>query len=263
MVLQLTRFLVLAALGIQSGIVHSEALDKWKEMKAAYFPNVTIEESDAIQISAPARAENGAQVPFSFRIDYPMTESKFIKSVSVIAGANPVPIVAIYRFTPNSGKAELNTRIRLEVDSFVHVVAETSEGKFLMNKIPIRAAGGCGGTIGGDEQAIREAAGRMKLAVKPTSDDSIKEARLLIKHPMNTGLQRDLVSQGFRPAFFVNKIVATYNDQVVFDADTFIGVSEDPNLLFPFRAAQPGVLSVVIKDNEGKEFSTSTEVLIN
>jgi sulfur-oxidizing protein SoxY len=260
---QLTRFLVLAALGIQSSIVHAEAIDKWREMKAAYYPNATIEESNAVKISAPSRAENGAQVPFSFSIDYPMTEGKFIKSVAVIAGANPVPIVAVYRFTPSSGKAELNTRIRLEVDSFVHVVAETSDGKFLMNKIPIRAAGGCGGTIGGDEQAIREVAGRMKLAVKSTPEDSIKEARLLIKHPMNTGLQRDLVSQGFRPAFFVSKIVATFNDQVVFDADTFIGVSEDPNLLFPFKASKSGVLSVVIKDNEGKEFSTSTEVRIN
>jgi len=245
-------------------IAQAEAVDKyWQEIGKAYFPNAVIEESSAIKIAAPNRAENGAQVPFAFSIDYPMTENRYIKAVSVIADVNPVPLVAVYHFTPKSGKAEVATRIRLEVDSYVHVVAETSDGKFLMNKVPIRAAGGCGGTIGGDEALARQSAGKMKLSVKTESVTSQKEARLLIKHPMNTGLQRDLVSQGFRPAFFVNKVTATYNGEVVFDADTYIGVSEDPNIQFPFIADKPGTLTVVIKDNEGKEFSTTSNVVVN
>lgn len=260
---QLIKILIMAILYVQCVNVHAEAIDKWDSMKTAYFPNVTIEESSAIKITTPLRAENGAQVPFTFSIDYPMTDSKYVKTVSVIAGANPVPIVAVYRFTPNSGKAEISTRIRLEVDSYVHVVAETSDGKFMMNKVPIRAAGGCGGTIGGDEQLIRQSAGKMKLAIKSDESPPLKEARLLIKHPMNTGLQRDLVSQGFRPAFFISKVVARFNDQVVFDANTYIGVSEDPNIQFPFKAERPGVLTIVIQDNEGKEFMTSSEVLVN
>jgi sulfur-oxidizing protein SoxY len=254
---------MMASLLIVSAQANAEAVDKyWQSMQSAYFPNATIEESAAIKITAPLRAENGAQVPFAFSIDYPMTADRYVKAVYVIADANPVPLVAVYHFTPNSGKAEVSTRIRLEIDSYVHVVAETSDGKFLMSKAPIRAAGGCGGTIGGDEQIARQSAGKMKLSVKP-ANETLKEAHLLIKHPMNTGLQRDLVSQGFRPAFFINKVVAKFNDQVVFDADTYIGVSEDPNIQFPFKADQPGKLTVVIKDNEGKEFSTSSDVRVN
>jgi len=261
---QLMMWGLMASLFVASGQANAEAVDKyWQGMQAAYFPNATIEESSAIKITAPLRAENGAQVPFAFSIDYPMNDGRYIKAVSVIADANPVPLVAIYRFSPNSGKAEVSTRIRLETDSYVHVVAETSDGKFLMNKAPIRAAGGCGGTIGGDDKLARQSAGKMKLSVKAEDASQLKEARLLIKHPMYTGLQRDLVSQGFRPAFFINKVVAKFNDQVVFDADTYIGVSEDPNIQFPFKADQSGTLTVVIQDNEGKEFSTSSEVQAN
>ena len=245
-------------------MANAEAVDKyWEPMQKAFFPNASIEESSAIKITAPIRAENGAQVPFDFSIDYPMTEGQYIKAVSVIVDVNPVPLVAVYHFSPASGKAEISTRIRIETDSYVHVVAETSDGKFLMNKVPIRAAGGCGGTIGGDESIARQSAGKMKLSIKPDSTNQLKEARLLIKHPMYTGLQRDLVSQGFRPAFFINKVMAKFNGQVVFDADTYIGVSEDPNIRFPFKADQSGTLTVIVQDNEGKEFSTTADVLVN
>lgn len=241
--------------------VNAETVDKyWEGLSKSYFPKASITKTDDIKLTAPARAESGAQVPFAFSIRSPMTDGNYIKSVSVIADANPAPLVAVFHFTPNSGKAEISTRIRLEVDSFVHVVAETSDGKFLMNKIPIKASGGCGGTIGGDEDIARQSAGKMKLSVQAPSGNDVKVAHLLIKHPMYTGLQRDLVSQGFRPALFINKIVAKYNGETVFDTDTYIGLSEDPNIQFPLRADKPGKLTVVIKDNEGKEFSTSTEV---
>lgn len=255
---------LMSSLHLFSAHANAEAVDKyWQGMQTTYFPNTTILESSDIRITAPQRAENGAQVPFAFSIDYPMTNDKYIKSVTVIADANPVPLVAVYRFSPESGKAEVATRIRLEVDSYVHVVAETSDGKFLMNKVPIRAAGGCGGTIGGDDRLARESAGKMKISVKSENEQKLKEANLLIKHPMYTGLQRDLVSQGFRPAFFINKIVAKYNDKIVFDADTYIGVSEDPNIRFPFKADQSGTLTLTIQDNEGKQFITSNDVQIN
>lgn len=261
----------LMVLGLMSSLLmgfqqvgHAEAVDKyWGRLQKQYFADKKLEESDAISIKAPVRAESGAQVPFEFSVEYPNNEGQYIKSVSVIADTNPVPMVAIYHFTPESGKAAVNTRIRMESDAYVHVVAETSDGRFLMNKVPIKAAGGCGGSVSGDESIARQSAGKMKLSVKPGVANELSTAHLLIKHPMFTGLQMDLVSQGYRPAFFINKIVAKFNGQVVFDADTFIGLSEDPNLQFPFKADKPGTLTVDISDNEGKVFSTSTEVVVN
>jgi sulfur-oxidizing protein SoxY len=243
---------------------HAEAVDKyWGTHKQTFFPNKTLEENDAIIIKAPVRAESGAQVPFEFSVNYPQNQDQYIKSVTIIADTNPVPLTAVYHFSPVSGKVAINTRIRMESDAYIHVVAETNDGRFFMSKAPIKAAGGCGGSIGGDEALARQGAGKMKLSVKTDDTSPVKEAHILIKHPMYTGLQQDILNLGYRPAFFINKIVATFNDQTVFDADTYIGVSEDPNILFPFKADKSGTLTVVIHDNEGKSFTTSTDVKVN
>lgn len=243
---------------------HAEAVDRyWGTLKKTYFPDKTLEENDVITLKAPVRAESGAQVPFEFSVNYPQNQDKYIKSVTIIADTNPVPLAAVFHFSPESGKVAINTRIRMESDAYIHVVAETNDGHFFMSKTPIKAAGGCGGSVGGDESQARQAAGKMKLSVKDDDASAIKEAHLLIKHPMYTGLQQDLVSLGYRPAFFINKVVATFNGKTVFDADTYIGMSEDPNIQFPFKADKSGTLTVVIQDNEGKNFTTSTEVRVN
>jgi sulfur-oxidizing protein SoxY len=261
----------LMILGLMSSLLmgfqqigHAEAVDRyWVKHQQAFFPNKTIEENNAIVINAPVRAESGAQVPFEFSVNYPQIEGQYIKAVTVIADTNPVPLVAVYHFSPESGKVAINTRIRMESDAYIHVVAETSDGRFFMSKAPIKAAGGCGGSVGGDELLARQGAGKMKLSVKSVESSSIKQAHLIIKHPMYTGLQQDILNLGYRPAFFINKIVATFKGQTVFDADTYIGTSEDPNIQFPFKADKFGTLTVVIQDNEGKNFSTSTEVEVN
>lgn len=257
----LTRTILVLLAMLISAVAHAEPSDKyWDNLQKSFFPGKTIEAGPFIHITAPHRAESGAQVPFAFDIDYPMTPEKYVKNVSIIVDGNPVPLTAIFHFNPNSGKAAISTRIRLEVDAYVHVVAETSDGKYYMNATTIRASGGCGGTVSGDREEAKKGAGKMKLAVKPVKAGEIAEARLLIKHPMFTGLQRDLVSMGYWPAFFVNKIEATFNGEPVMLADTFIGISEDPNIRFNFVPQQSGKLVVTIEDNEGGKFQQETDV---
>ena len=243
-------------------VANAEVTDqKWQAMHRDLFPGKTLQQADFIKITAPRRAESGAQVPFAFSVDYPVAEGQYVKAVSVIVDANPVPLAAVFHFNPQSGKAEVATRIRLETDSLVHVVAETSDGKWYVNAAPVRASGGCGGTIDGDESAARQSAGKMRLALdSEATEGALHYARLQIKHPMFTGLQRDLVSQGFRPAYYIDKIEVQYNGVTVFQADTYIGISEDPNIRFPFIAKGDGALTVTIHDNEDNEFHHSLAV---
>lgn len=244
------------------GHAMAEAEDNWGMLKEAFFAGKTVEvNSKLIKLDAPKRAESGAQVPFSFAIQQPMTNEHFVKSVYVLVGVNPVPLVGIFHFSPSSGKAEISTRIRLERDSYIHVIAETNDGKLYMNAIPVRAAGGCGGTVEGDEKQIRAEAGRMKLSVNnPVRMGEANQGKLMIKHPMYTGLQRDLVSQGFRPAFFANKAIIKYLGKTILDADLAIGMSEDPLIQFNFVAETPGELDVEVHDNEGGVFKKSIQV---
>jgi sulfur-oxidizing protein SoxY len=105
------------------------------------------------------------------------------------------------------------------------------------------------------------AAGKMKVALDgPFKRGDVNKARLLIKHPMYTGLQRDLATNGFRPAFFINKIDVTYNGKPVMMADTNIGISENPSIQFGFFADKPGALQVVLHDNKGATFRQTLEV---
>jgi len=240
----------------------AQAVDTlWAALQKTYFDGKKLETAPFVRLTAPARAASGEQVPFAFSIDHPMTAKHYIKSVTVLVDANPVPLTAVFHFNPTSGKAEISSRIRLESDSLVHVVAESSEGRFYVNAVAVKASGGCGGTTTGDDPAVIAAAGKMKMALDaPFKPGAVNQARLLIRHPMYTGLQRNLSTNGFRPTYYINKIEVTYDGKPVMTADTFIGISENPSIQFDFVAKQPGALQVVIHDNEGRTFRQSLDI---
>jgi sulfur-oxidizing protein SoxY len=77
---------------------------------------------------------------------------------------------------------------------------------------------------------------------------------------MRTGLQRYLVSQGYVPAFYINKTAFTYNGKPVMTVDVGVGTSEDPYLKFNFIPDAPGKLEVIATDNEDKIFKQEIEV---
>lgn len=236
---------------------------QWDKVNNGFFSGKQLEDGPFIHITAPKRAASGAQVPFAFSIDYPSTRDDYIKNVTLVVPENPVPLTAVFHFTPDSGKVDIATRIRLEVDDYVHVVAETSDGRYFRNAVPIKASGGCGGTVGGDASEARKTAGQMKLAaVEPIQAGKPAQARLMIRHPMYTGLQRDLMTQGFRPAYYIKNLDIRFNDKPVLQADTYIGISEDPNFKFYFVPDKSGKLTVSAEDNEGKRYQHETSVTV-
>lgn len=256
----------LAAIGslclAYSGNALAEASDKlWPALKESFFAGKTIEEAPFIKLEGPKRAESGAQVPITLSVDKNLADQDAITKVYVIVDANPIPLAAIYHFTAQSGKPQLATRIRMETDSYIHAIGETADGKLYMTAIAIRAAGGCGGLVDGDDSAIRAAAGKIKMNVEtPVKFGEPTAATFHIKHPMFTGLQRDLVSGGYKPAFYIQKVAFTYNSKPVMHADFAVGVAEDPYLRFQYLPDGPGTLEVKADDNEGKSFTQSLEV---
>lgn len=233
----------------------------WPVLKQSFFDNKPIAHSDLMKLEGPKRAESGAQVPITLTVDKPLSDSDAIKKVYLFVDANPIPLTATYHFTPLNGKAQISTRIRMEQDSFLHAVGETADGKLFVTEVAIRAAGGCGGAVDGDDAAIRAASGKIKMSVdNPVRKSEANAATFLIKHPMFTGLQRDLASGGYKPAFYINKVLFSYNDQTVMQVDFGVGVAEDPYLKFFFVPDAAGVLKVTADDNEGKTFSHQVDV---
>lgn len=251
---------IAAVLGVNS-VALAEASDKlWPVVKEAFFANRPIADADFIKITGPRRAESGAQVPVTLTVNQGAAATP-IKNVYIIVDANPIQLAATYHLTEQLGNLQLSTRIRMETDSYVRAIGESADGKLYMSAVTIRAAGGCGGTVDGDDAAVKAAAGKIKLNVEsPVTLGAVTPATFIIKHPMRTGLQRDLVSQGFVPAFYIQKAAFTYNQQPLFSVDFGVGTSEDPYLRFDFIPKQAGTLEVKAEDNEGAFFNHHIEV---
>lgn len=252
----------LASLSFSSTALAEASDQLWPVLKESFFKGKTIETVDFIKMEGPPkRAESGAQVPLTLTVDKPLNAADAIKKVYLFVDANPIPLAATYHFTPLNGKAQISTRVRLEMDSYIHAVGETADGKLVMSAITIRASGGCGGPVDGDESAIRAASGKIKMSVEqPVKFGEPNPATVLIKHPMFTGLQRDLVSGGYRPAFYMKKLDISYNGQPVMDVDFGVGTAEDPYLRFFYQPDGAGTMDVKATDNEGKEFTHKIEV---
>lgn len=233
----------------------------WSVVKEAFFAKRDIQEVDFLKIDAPRRAESGAQVPVTYSYDRAAAKGVVLKKIYSIVDANPIPMTATYHLTDALGNFQLSTRVRYETDSFIHIVGEDADGKLYMAKREVRAAGGCGGMVENDEAAIRAAAGKIKLKVdEPVKFGSPVSTTFNIRHTMRTGLQRDLVSQGYVPAFYIKKADFTYNGKPLMTIDVGVGTAEDPYFKFDFIPDAPGKLEVTATDNEGKAFTHMIDV---
>ena len=92
-----------------------------------------------IVLGLPDTAEDGYVVPLAVSADGP------VRRIAVIAGDNPQPLVAVFHFTPRSGRAEVATRIRLARSQPVVAVAELADGSFrqVARQVTV-VVGGCG-----------------------------------------------------------------------------------------------------------------------
>ena len=233
----------------------------WPVVQEAFFAKRSIQEVEFLKVDGPRRAESGAQVPITIGYDKAAANGVVIKKIYVLVDANPIQLAATYHLTDMLGSFQLATRIRYETDSFVHIVGETADGKLYMTKREIRAAGGCGGAVENDESAIRASAGKIKMNVEhPAQFGTPVATTFNIRHVMRTGLQRDLVSQGYVPAFYIKKVEFTYEGKPVMTVDVGVGTAEDPYMKFNFIPDAPGKLEVIATDNEGKTFTHQVDV---
>ena len=99
-----------------------------------------------VKLDLPEIAENGNTVPMTVSVESPMSEQSHVTDVLVLADGNPNAGVATFHFSPASGVAEANTRIRLAATQNIIAVAKMNDGSFYMASKPVKVTiGGCGG----------------------------------------------------------------------------------------------------------------------
>jgi len=107
-----------------------EASAIWKKVRADLFQDSVIAVDDGvIAIDAPARADDGAVVPIAIRAGFPQSETHSIERIWLVIDNNPSPLAAVFTFTRASGRADIETRVRVEQYTHVRAIAATSDGK--------------------------------------------------------------------------------------------------------------------------------------
>lgn len=81
-----------------------------------------------VTLDIPRLADNGNAVPLKVRIDSPMTAADHVATIHLVAEKNPRPLIAVFHLGPRAGRAEVNTRIRLNGTQFVMAVATMADG---------------------------------------------------------------------------------------------------------------------------------------
>lgn len=230
----------------------------WKKVRADLFGSTAIAAADGVvTLEAPARAQDAAVVPVAIRAGFGQTPARYIEKVWLIIDNNPSPIAAVFQFTPASGRADIETRIRVEQYTFVRAVAMTNDGALAMATRYVKASGGCSAPAGKDAEAARANLGKMRLRVEdaPASGKPAL-AQLMISHPNDSGLAMDQVTRTYARPHFVRSVDVRYGGKPLMHADVDFSISENPNFRFYFVPGEGDELDAKVVDNEDLEFAT-------
>jgi sulfur-oxidizing protein SoxY len=127
------------------GVVPAQAANNAQDLIKAFTGGKQPTEGK-VKLDLPEIAENGNTVPMTVSVDSPMTAQSHVTEVLVVADGNPNGGVATFYFTPASGVAEANTRIRLATTQNIVAVAKMNDGSFVSGSKQVKVTiGGCGG----------------------------------------------------------------------------------------------------------------------
>jgi len=83
-----------------------------------------------VRLELPSVADDGHSVPLIVRVDSPMSEADYVRRIDLVSEKNPVPLVATYFLGPQTGRAEIESRVRLNGTQRVTALAQFSDGSF-------------------------------------------------------------------------------------------------------------------------------------
>ena len=263
-----SALLALLSLGIFGGAAQGqlksgdnpEASEIWQKVRLSLFESrpISTASDGIIVLDAPSRAEDSAVVPVAIRTRFPQSATRYVDKIYLIIDNNPSPISAIFQFTPGSGQADIETRIRIDEYTHVRAIAELNDGKLYMATRWVKASGGCSAPPGKDAQAAQASLGKMRLRI---DGDGVAGqpvlAQLMISHPNDSGLAMDQLSRQFTPAHFVRRVDISYAGKPLMSADVDFSISENPNFRFYFLPQGEGELKAEVLDSRDLRFQSS------
>ena len=90
-----------------------------------------------VKLEVPALVENGNTVPMTVSVAHPMAPEDHVRSIHVFNEKNPQPNIGNFYFSPQAGRAQVSTRIRLADSQKVVAIAKLSDGTFWSTSVDV------------------------------------------------------------------------------------------------------------------------------
>lgn len=233
----------------------------WGQIKEMMFGDRVInpDAQDIIRVYLNTRADDASTVPVAVKAQIDQTEKEYIKAIYLIVERNPSPTAGVFHFSPDSGRAQVETRLRFEDFSFVRAVAEMNDGRLYMAQRWVKAAGGCSAP-NAKNRLPESLLGRMKLRFDDESISYNKPnlVQLMIRHPNESALASDFDAE--QVPQFVRSVRVTYDGRTVMDAQVDFSISDNPNFRFFFTPQDKGELKIEVEDTHDKRFIHSIDI---
>lgn len=230
--------------------------DSWPGIHAEAFAGRPIKDGrGVIKLTAPYRPEDVRSVPIA--ADITLSEGRTIKAISFVVDENPSPVAAVFRLGDGRSNAHLGVHIRLDQQSDVRVVVETSDGMLYMAEQLVKFAGGqasCSAPPVGDPAEIAASMGKMELATlgdKPSGSHQTGRARYALSHPNHTGMVLDPVTLLYIPLLMVERIEAWQGDELVLEMAGSISLAQNPAVAFDFVTNGTTEMTMTARDTSG------------
>lgn len=232
----------------------------WPPIQQVLFGDRVINPDDreVIRVYLNLRADDASTVPVMVNGLIDQTADDYIKNVYLVVERNPSPTAGLFRFTPDSGRVKIETRLRFEDFSFVRAIAEMNDGRLYMSQRYVRASGGC--SAPNFKNLIAQSMmGKMRFRM----DDRVEYGeptlvQVQIRHPNESAMAVDL-DAGKVPQF-IRSVNATYNGKPVMSAQVDYSLSDNPVFRFYFVPREQGELRVEVEDTHDLVYTQSITV---
>ncbi|HUI58901.1 MAG TPA: quinoprotein dehydrogenase-associated SoxYZ-like carrier [Steroidobacteraceae bacterium] len=261
---------VLGVLAAASGFGSASANEKaepdpakstyWEPIRNVMFGDREIsEDRDVIRVYLALRADDASTVPVAVKAQIDQKPGYYIKTIYLVVERNPSPTAGVFHFTLDSGRAQVETRLRFEDFSHVRAIAETSDGKLHMDSRWVKAAGGCSAPNAGNVVPAN-LLGRIKFKFEDESLrlDEPNLVQLMIRHPNESALAGDFDRS--KTPQFVRRVSVTYAGRLVMSAEVDFSISDNPSFRFFFVPHGQGELRAEVEDTYDRLYTQTLRI---
>ena len=243
----------------------ARAEGEWTIIRQQVFGARPIAAADGvIALDAPYRSENDARTVIGATLAAPPGE--LIRQVTLVLDRNPMPVSAVLRLSRPMARVAIETTLRVNGPTPVHVVGELESGRLLATEgfVKTSGQGACAAPPGTDPRAALATLGNMEIEIGQAR--GANDGRLLanlarlrsqqvsmnlkISHPSHSGMQMDQISLLFIPMRYVETVEIDLDGRRFAEITGSISLSENPEFRLSIPAAAH-VIDVTMTDTGG------------